>query len=272
MLDGIISAGASLLGGILGNSSKEKAAKKEYQRQKEFAQSGIQWKAADAKAAGIHPLYALGANTVSYSPQSVGGTDYGIAEAGQNLGRAIQATRSGAGKAEALSLTAAQLQNEGLKLDNDLKRTQLASSMATANQPGAAAGLPPPDARWGIDGQGQWQLPGDGNKYERRIAPPEPGQPHLEAGSSPEISHYKTVTGGYAPQVPQGLSESFEQDWLSYYQWLARNKIAPGLLESNMSPPLHVPLKPGHKWKYSILSGQYYQAPITLYQPKRRSN
>lgn len=262
MLGSLIGAASSVIGGLFGKSSQEKAQKKEYQRQKEFAQSGVQWKVEDAKKAGIHPLYALGANTTSYSPQSVGGTDYGIAEAGQNLGRAIQTTRSAGGKAEALSLTAAQLQNEGLAIDNDIKRAQLASSMAVANQPGQSAGIPPPDARWLVDGQGNAALPGDGNKYERKIAPPEPGQQHMEAGASPEVTLYKTVTGGYAPQIPQSLSEPFEQDWLSYYQWMARNKIAPGFSSAYMSPPLHVPLAPGHEWDYSIPGGQYYQRKI----------
>ncbi len=30
-----------------------------YERQKEFAQNAIQWRGADARKAGLHPLYAL---------------------------------------------------------------------------------------------------------------------------------------------------------------------------------------------------------------------
>ena len=37
--------------------------------QKEFAQNSIQWRVADAKKAGIHPLYAIGASSSSYTPQ-----------------------------------------------------------------------------------------------------------------------------------------------------------------------------------------------------------
>ena len=262
MLGELIGAASSIAGGLLGQRSARKAQKKEYERQKEFAQSGVQWKVEDAKKAGIHPLYALGANTVSYAPSSVGSTDFGLADAGQNIGRAIDSTRSASGKAEALSQTAAAIQIDGLKLDNDLKRQQLASSMALTNQAGNPPGLPPPGARWGIDGQGQWALPGDGLEYGRKIAPPEPGQPHLESGSSPEVSLYKTVTGGYSPQIPQQLAEPFEQDWLSYWQWYARNKIAPAFSKGNMAPPLHVPLKTGYEWKYNLASGQYTQEPI----------
>ena len=43
-----------------------------YAHQKEFAQNGIRWKVEDAKAAGIHPLFALGAQGATFSPISVG--------------------------------------------------------------------------------------------------------------------------------------------------------------------------------------------------------
>lgn len=41
---------------------------KQIDYQKEYAQNGIQWRVADAKKAGLHPLYALGANTPTYTP------------------------------------------------------------------------------------------------------------------------------------------------------------------------------------------------------------
>lgn len=173
-LPALISAGANILGGILGNKSKEKASRQEYARQKEFAQSGIQWKVSDAEKAGIHPLYALGAQTSSYAPQSAGGGDYDfLGSAGQNIGRAIDATRSNPAKAEALALTAAQLQLEGVKLDNDLKRTQLASAVALARQ-GANPGLP--DASSRVSG-----IPGSGD-FDRVMLPQQ--TPWLRAGQS----------------------------------------------------------------------------------------
>lgn len=39
-----------------------------YEAQKEFAQKGIQWKAADAAAAGLHPLAVIGGAGSSFSP------------------------------------------------------------------------------------------------------------------------------------------------------------------------------------------------------------
>ena len=40
--------------------------------QKEFAKNSIQWRAADARAAGLHPLAALGINPSSATPVHVG--------------------------------------------------------------------------------------------------------------------------------------------------------------------------------------------------------
>lgn len=84
----MISAGASLLGGLMGKKNADKA----NDMQREFAQQGIRWKVEDAKAAGIHPLYALGASTSMPSPISAG--DYGISAAGQDISRAVMATRT----------------------------------------------------------------------------------------------------------------------------------------------------------------------------------
>lgn len=145
MLGSLIAAGSQLLGGFLGNKAAEKNAERQEALQREFAQSGIQWKVEDAKKAGIHPLYALGANTTSYQPVGAGGgaSDFSwLGDAGQNIGRAIQAGSSNNKRAEALALTASQIQLEGLRLDNELKRTQLASAMMLAHQPAMGPGLP----------------------------------------------------------------------------------------------------------------------------------
>lgn len=57
--------------------------------QREFAQHGIRWKVEDAEKAGVHPLFALGAQTTGYTPSSVvpDYSDYG--RAGEKLGNAV---------------------------------------------------------------------------------------------------------------------------------------------------------------------------------------
>lgn len=72
VLGGIGQTVASLWNAHKSRQSQEKIAQMNLNSNKEFAQNGIQWKVADAKAAGLHPLAALGAQTTSYAP-SYGG-------------------------------------------------------------------------------------------------------------------------------------------------------------------------------------------------------
>lgn len=80
---------------------QDRVSRQEYERQKEFAQMGIQWKVADAKAAGLHPLYALGAMPSNYSPAMMqspsepsSGIGESMADAGQSISRAMMATQT----------------------------------------------------------------------------------------------------------------------------------------------------------------------------------
>lgn len=152
MIPQLIAAGASLAGGLASHFTGKSAANQQYQHQKEFAKSGIQWKVQDALKAGIHPLYAMGAQTTSYQPTSVGGSDFGLPDAGQNIGRAIDATRSQPASAMALRASAVQL--DGLQLDNELKKVQLQSAIRLANQTQAHPALPGINDVYPLPGQG----------------------------------------------------------------------------------------------------------------------
>ena len=89
-LGSIVSAVGSIAGGILGANSAQNVASMNYEAQKEFAQNGIRWKVEDAKRAGIHPLYALGASTQGYSPSFGYTGDYGIADAAAQFGQGYE--------------------------------------------------------------------------------------------------------------------------------------------------------------------------------------
>ena len=75
----IFNAGAQILGGVMSDRSTGRQNVQNVANQKEFAQKGVQWKVEDAKKAGLHPLYALGANTTSFSPVPVTGSATGDA-------------------------------------------------------------------------------------------------------------------------------------------------------------------------------------------------
>lgn len=150
----IIGAGASLLGGLLNKSAQDEsnrinaeAAANNIAHQKEFAQSGIQWKVADAEKAGIHPLFALGANTHSFAPVSVGhspstGLGDALPRMGQDISRAVHASSPQAVRERMVANSITDLQLERGKLENDLLRTQIAS--ATTKLMSAQIGPPMP--------------------------------------------------------------------------------------------------------------------------------
>lgn len=151
MIGNLISAGASLIGGLFNKSSADKARDQTQQHaaaqmaaQKEFAQNGIRWRVEDAKASGIHPLYALGANTASYAPvsasfQADNSIGNALSNAGQDIGRAVNATRTAPERADAFSKSMQAIALENAGLDLQIKKTQLASSLqrlqANANPP-----------------------------------------------------------------------------------------------------------------------------------------
>lgn len=73
------------------NEHREEAATQEYHRQKEFAKNQIKWRANDARDAGLHPLAALGAQTMNYTPSHVGQTPgQGMGQIGQGIGKGIE--------------------------------------------------------------------------------------------------------------------------------------------------------------------------------------
>lgn len=145
-----VPAAAKLAQGLLGDRAQEKATEANINMQREFAQKGIQWKVEDAKAAGIHPLYALGASTHSFSPVQVGNPlGDALGDMGQELGRAFNAQASNAERQRQAAEYAGQAA-ERLQMDRERHRSQLlndevqrqywASRIASANQVGNPPG------------------------------------------------------------------------------------------------------------------------------------
>lgn len=133
------------------NAQNYKIALEERALQKEFAQMGTRWKVADAQAAGLHPLFALGGSTSTYSPvmpmmqsPQVTGAGYdtgqAVADMGQSLGGAISRMESQTER------TARLLQLKALEASvaKDVAQAQYWSSEAARNKQdmGSAASFP----------------------------------------------------------------------------------------------------------------------------------
>lgn len=246
MLGAIIGAGSSLLGSILGNKSAEKQAQANIKHQKEFAQKGVQWKVADAKAAKIHPLAALGAQTHSFT-NVAGGHDYsGVAQAGQDIGRAIDATRDKSERVDAYTAETQRLSLQRMGLENQL----LASQIAKVRQPGHPPASPNPGNPLLIPGQGD--SPGIKNEPMERQGWNN-NRPHAEAGAVAELGYTKTPTG-YAPVMSKDAKDRLEEDPMGVIGWNIRNRLGP-MFQVNKNPP--EPALTDEYWAYHPGAQEY---------------
>lgn len=176
----LIGAATSLLSGKTSQRANTAAANQEYERQKEFARMGIRWKVEDAKAAGLHPLFALGAQTSSYSPVAVQDSrGPALAEAGQNISRAIAAVATPAEREMARlamrqaqnAVTQGDLSNEQLRLQNRQLENELLLApvtMPSFEQPNIDYALGNVDAARRAVATSYQTVPGDSSLAEGR--------------------------------------------------------------------------------------------------------
>lgn len=226
--------------------------------QREFAQHGIRWRTEDAQRAGLHPLIGAGVQPTSLNFQPIAAdADFSRADfyrnMGQNLGRSIQATQT---EEERI---ANRLRLENMGLQNELLRTQITNISNPTNPPAPVAG----PANFNIDGQG--------NAGVMRVTPSERvdsarGRPAQEAGWRPDVSYSRTDSG-LVPVIPEGLSESMEDDVVGKVLWRIRNQVMPNLTGGGRGKPARSELPKGAidwKWSYSRQEwqpefGYYYQ-------------
>lgn len=106
--------------GILSGQAE---ARKERERQTQFAQNSLQWKAEDARRAGLHPLAALGASGYQASPVHVGGQDW--SGLGQDLGRAFLQNSDQAGRDAYARKELSQFDSKRMSQENELRDMEL---------------------------------------------------------------------------------------------------------------------------------------------------
>lgn len=236
MLGNLVAAGTSLIGGLFGQKSQEKTAEKNIQLQKDFAQQGIQWKVADAKAAGIHPLYALGAQTHSFSPVSVGDSlSPALANAGQDIGRAINSTSDGSTRVSAIAKAAEALALEKAGLENELLRSQIRRN----NSAGTPPPVPLPGTKWLIPGQGETTIPDvPGTILDKPLerSGVDPSRGYSEVGAIPDVGYSNSAPGYYWPVPSEDIKRRIEDNLPAELAHTFRTVIMPAFGQ-NMQPP-----------------------------------
>jgi hypothetical protein len=247
LIGNVVSAGMSLFGGAKQRKAQEKANAQNAALQREFAQNSISWRVADAKRAGIHPVFAMGASPAQASPSFVAGDHSDMSRAGQNIGRAISGGVS-RGTRAAAQYQALQMERAGL--ENELLRAQIATQR---QQNVSRVGEATSGDVYLMDGQ-----PDSGPTVVKNVPRlrhfSHPIHKHLERAVVPEVAHVRTKSG-YAPVVTKHAKEGMDDMFLPQLHWMIRNNILPSF-GANYSPPVAPPGK-GKEWWYNPLTGEY---------------
>lgn len=255
-----------VLGGAVGGTVQEREQRKREQAewdrnlnaQREFAQHGIRWKVADAKAAGIHPLVALGANTAQFSGMVGGSSGPDYSGMGQDISRAITSTATADERnLSTLAIQGAKLDLQGKALDNQIKQSQLTK----LNQVGPAF----PGSSNFIAGQGD----SGGGVVERSLERTRslPGKPEAEHGSIPDMGWAKTKSG-IVPIPSKDVKERIEDNMPHEWSHFWRNNVAPNWGGGTMPPKSALP-KGAIRWEWSHMH-QEYQPYYPQYKFERR--
>lgn len=263
LLGALVGAGASIAGSAMNASAaaSNNAAtladkEKDRELQREFAQSGIQWKVADAKKAGIHPIYALGGSTASYTPSAISlstpDIGSGLATAGQDIGRAIGATATQQQRDTAYTVATQKLSLERAGLENELLKSQIARARQTPNPPMPAASQS--GNAFLIDGQGQTAGAAFKDQADKRI--PSGHMPNAEGGAIPDIGYARTQTG-WAPIPGKDVKERIEDNLIQEGLHAFRNNVLPSV-GINRTPPFPAP--EGKYWFFDPIRQEYQLA------------
>lgn len=282
LIGSLIGAGAKLIPGLFGDGSDRKSEAQfnaNYELQQRMAEHGTLIRARDVMDAyretGIHPLSLLGVNPASASPVGmVGGSSggnwrKGIADAGQDIGRAVSATAD-QGTRNAL----AKLSLERGGLENELLRVQIANQVQNLERGTAQVGpaMPGTTNKWLVDGQGDTNTelrspvargPLIVDKPLEREAS-DPGRAHQTPGAIPSLQWSKTSDGGYTPVMSKDYKERTEDQFLPGLKHFYSNTIVPMFNPSARRAPFDAP--DGHHW-YVDYKGDWYlrrNAPVRL--------
>lgn len=230
---GYAQAASGLVGSIINSNAQRDANQKNYEMQKEFAQNGIRWRMADAMAAGIHPLVAMGAQTHSPSPSYVADNNVGnaVSNMGQDISRAVAATQSNDEREYTKLMSTLALQNAQLR--NDLLRSQIARMGPGQTGPG---------------------MPVQDIPLRRTMSTP--GKPDQEVGSVADYGYADIPGGGKTPIPSKDIKERIEDNWVQETLHGIRNNLMPNIVPSSHTPS--DPLPKGQRWKWDHSRQGYF--------------
>jgi hypothetical protein len=139
----IAAAGISAASSLYGAYRSEKATEKANANNLDMAKNSIQYKVADAKKAGIHPLYALGSPTIQ-AGQTVADTSNAYAQAGKSIGQGITGYAKSKSETSQLQNKLLESQVKSQEIDNTMKLHELGKMRSTLTGVGSPRPSPNP--------------------------------------------------------------------------------------------------------------------------------
>lgn len=252
----LIGGVGSLIGGNQSKKNAEKNALMNYLAQKEFAQNGIRWKVDDAKASGIHPLFALGANTSGYTPVAGYSGDSGLgdfsASMGQSFERAMQAKK-----------TPAEREIERLKQEKmfDLEVQQKEANIALTNAEISRVSR--------LQQQQVPAMPSASGRTNNVIEGQAQSQPGVDSEIPPIVQFYQMPGGKdvYTLLPHKDSMDYYSEAAIPRYQMFTY--ITDALRKGDMKGPHDLPK--GYYWHVDMLRGIVYpkkrKEPVKAYSP-----
>lgn len=241
----ILSAVSPVVGSLAGALINKRSNDKQHQYQThveqrntamqyDFAKNALQWRAEDARKAGIHPLAAMGASTHSPSSHVSGGggmADVGsnLSQMGQDIGRAIRAST------DKYTREVQQINLENLRTDSAMKKLQYQQALKSANQQ-----TPPPVPN---PTQEQTNVSGHVDKIKSRVES-SIGSGDVQAGQNPMWRWQKAGKNSYTLTLSEAAKQSMEdspQEWIQQYRMFMHG--------DKYSKPFKAPK--GKIWEYS---------------------
>lgn len=254
-----IGKGLDIVGSVMGLFGNNQN-KKNYEAQKEFAQSGLRWKVEDAKAAGIHPLFALGAPATQFAPSFINDSpSESLSRIGQSLQRAQNVTKTPSEKMidwikmeqEQEILKKLRLENIGLR--RELKTPSFPDVVVNRDFPSLDVGNIL-DRMHGID---IIKEPARITKSDRHGT--------KEAGTIPGAVELK-LPGGRVTTVPPQDAQGLDETWFAprQYDLIRAMDYLKGVFTGKIHDDYFPNSKPrkGYKWVYNRFTGAYEEKPI----------
>lgn len=241
-----ITAGGNLLGSALSDSEgRDPTTSAAYWQnradQREFAKHGIRWRVKDAKAAGLHPVFALGGSLPSYQPSTTFGGDdspdyslgRALADSGQAIGRAVATQETAQERAEGqarLAVLAAQVAKDEAMANYYNSEAARRSSAVQVGPPfpgaiGSGAQLNDIPVRSSYVESHPLTLDAVQPKAASLISSRSGDRSITAAPAAPALSEYQVAPNFrmLLPQSEEGVSEAMEVPWFVWPAIIGRN-------------------------------------------------